>query len=186
MEYQLNSITFEKKCFRCKEIKHNTEFNTDSSKKDKLHSYCRKCVRAKYVIDNDKRRKMGREGYYRTKSKDPDKFRTKARNWYHKNSLYVKSKLLVPFWPGSTPEEALDKYNLLSKEQNEKCKVCNQPETYLDNKTRKLHKLVVDHCHTTGTVRGLLCRNCNLGLGHFKDNPELLLKASIYLNMFNK
>lgn len=42
--------------------------------------------------------------------------------------------------------------------------------------------LVVDHCHKTGTVRGILCSNCNLGLGHFKDDPMLLEFAMQYLN----
>ena len=40
----------------------------------------------------------------------------------------------------------------------------------------------VDHCHETGKVRDILCRDCNLGLGNFKDSPELLLLAFQYLN----
>lgn len=42
-------------------------------------------------------------------------------------------------------------------------------------------ELVVDHCHRTGQVRGMLCNNCNMGLGHFKDDPMLLEFAKIYL-----
>lgn len=42
-------------------------------------------------------------------------------------------------------------------------------------------KLVVDHCHTTNQVRGMLCNHCNRGLGHFRDNPQLLEFARIYL-----
>ena len=41
--------------------------------------------------------------------------------------------------------------------------------------------LVIDHDHKTGNFRGVLCRRCNLGLGHFNDNPALLLKAVDYL-----
>lgn len=41
--------------------------------------------------------------------------------------------------------------------------------------------LAVDHDHESGKVRGLLCQNCNVGLGHFKDNPALLQQAIDYL-----
>ncbi len=42
-------------------------------------------------------------------------------------------------------------------------------------------RLSVDHCHNTGTVRGLFRSNCNNGLGRFKDSVELLAKAINYL-----
>lgn len=58
--------------------------------------------------------------------------------------------------------------------QQAKCAIC-------DTKPDKYPGLVVDHCHTTGKVRGLLCTKCNLGLGHFKDNKEALAKAALYL-----
>ena len=59
------------------------------------------------------------------------------------------------------------------KKQNNKCKICNV----------KFSKSTacVDHCHTTNKVRGLLCRLCNIGLGHFKDNTEILTNAITYL-----
>lgn len=69
---------------------------------------------------------------------------------------------------GITPE----KFEEMSLAQNNVCAICGQ-SYYLT-----LH---IDHCHTTGKIRGLLCNNCNRGLGHFKDNMELLKKAYKYL-----
>lgn len=45
----------------------------------------------------------------------------------------------------------------------------------------RVEKLYVDHCHSTGRVRGLLCNSCNLGLGMFSDSPKIALRASHYL-----
>lgn len=46
--------------------------------------------------------------------------------------------------------------------------------------------LVVDHCHKTSMVRGILCSECNLGLGKFKDDVLLLEFARIYLLAFQE
>jgi hypothetical protein len=41
--------------------------------------------------------------------------------------------------------------------------------------------LVLDHCHATNTLRGVLCNACNSGLGNFRDNPTLMVSAMGYL-----
>lgn len=46
---------------------------------------------------------------------------------------------------------------------------------------RAAERLAGDHCHLTGKGRDWLCTNCNVGLGHFKDDPALLRKAAAYI-----
>jgi hypothetical protein len=67
---------------------------------------------------------------------------------------------------GLPPEE----YNHMLAQQQNACAICRQ-ET----------KLVVDHCHNSGKVRGLLCASCNAGLGAFDDDPVNLALAIAYL-----
>ena len=76
----------------------------------------------------------------------------------------------------------LEDYDTLFELQKGVCKLCNCPETKVNRKSTGLIKrLAVDHCHTTGKVRGLLCQDCNVGIGSFKDNVEVLQKAIDYL-----
>ena len=65
----------------------------------------------------------------------------------------------------------------MSRLQNDKCKIC-----YIKTKER----LYVDHDHNTGLIRGLLCRNCNSGLGFLKDDYKTILSAANYLEEASK
>lgn len=67
-------------------------------------------------------------------------------------------------------------YESLLKKQNNRCKICDTPISELKRK-----HLDVDHNHITGKVRGLLCNNCNRGIGYFKDNINILRKVINYL-----
>lgn len=70
-------------------------------------------------------------------------------------------------------------YTRMLEEQKGVCKICGK-EGFTMAKHHVL-KLVVDHCHTTNIVRGLLCHNCNRGLGLFKDDLETLNNAINYV-----
>lgn len=72
-----------------------------------------------------------------------------------------------------------DQYDKMHEDQGGVCKLCGG-EGFLMKKTHKL-KLVVDHCHAGGHVRGLLCHNCNRALGLLKDSTETLNNAIAYL-----
>jgi len=65
---------------------------------------------------------------------------------------------------GITTETAANLYS-------SSCSICGTTEN-----------ICIDHCHTTGNVRGALCHSCNTGIGFFKDCPDLLTKAKEYLS----
>ena len=71
-------------------------------------------------------------------------------------------------------------YEKIEEGQKSKCKICGGEGFIMPVGGKK--KLVVDHDHATGKVRGLLCHNCNRGLGLFQDNEALLRKAADYLD----
>jgi len=70
-------------------------------------------------------------------------------------------------------------YEQMHENQEGKCKIC-QGDGFVMAECHTV-KLVVDHCHTTGEVRGLLCHNCNRALGLFQDSEESLIRAQAYL-----
>lgn len=74
---------------------------------------------------------------------------------------------------GIEPED----YDRILKQQGGKCAICGGGEL------RPGDSLHIDHCHESHIVRGLLCGNCNRGLGMFKDNIDLLLTAIGYLEV---
>lgn len=77
---------------------------------------------------------------------------------------------------GITP----DQYDAIYYKQGGGCAICGRPAPREGNRWERLH---VDHDHNSGRVRGLLCMNCNQGLGNFKDSAELLKSAVEYLAM---
>lgn len=74
---------------------------------------------------------------------------------------------------------SVEDYKRMLADQKDECKIC-KGEGFLMGESHKM-KLVVDHCHSTGKVRGLLCHNCNRALGLMHDDTEVLLNAIKYL-----
>lgn len=83
---------------------------------------------------------------------------------------------------GSSLESVIEIYN----SQLNKCAICDRKGYLAGTGAERMDVLVVDHCHTTNKYRGLLCNRCNLGIGHFLDNPDTLESAAKYLRRFNE
>jgi len=109
-------------------------------------------------------------------SKNPDRVREYARRRKDKNpgatwrSKTSKRNNNLKFKYGITEAD----YQAVLQNQDGKCAICGQ--------TPSRRKLSVDHNHRTGVVRGLLCNNCNTGVGYFQENPTLLQAAALYLS----
>ena len=111
-----------------------------------------------------------RDQYY--KRADSDKLRASCKDCYNLKQREVTYRSL-----GIT----VDDYKAMLKEQGGRCAICR---TSNPNGLRKGQKKVfsVDHCHTTGAVRGLLCSSCNTGLGCLGDDLYGILSALTYLH----
>lgn len=75
---------------------------------------------------------------------------------------------------------SIEKYNNMLEAQNNKCAICN-----IDQRDLK-RNFDVDHCHKTGKIRGLLCHNCNVAIGLFRENTEVIQNSIEYLNLHKK
>jgi coenzyme F420-reducing hydrogenase beta subunit len=104
-------------------------------------------------------REVARE--WRAKNPDAEKKR------YKLNRQSVRERHLVKKYGVSLAE-----YERMFTEQGGKCAICKKQQT---------RSFDVDHCHSTGQVRGLLCTSCNRMVGHAGDDPERLIAAAAYL-----
>jgi len=101
--------------------------------------------------------------------------RTKALQTQSKNPEFIREKNLKTRFNLS-----IDGYNHQFLHQRGLCNICNKPETSVDSKGN-VKWLCVDHNHSTNELRGLLCNNCNVGLGKLGDSISALESAIQYL-----
>lgn len=164
-QLQVNYVHLCKDC-KCEMFKTASEEKTSSG-------YCPKCVHNHRKLKSKLRNEKGEKFCYHCKRYlHISKFSKNGS----KGNICCKCNNVSYF--GIT---SIDFENML-KEQNNKCKICGNEEICKARGSENLRQLAVDHCHATGKVRGLLCTTCNIGLGSFKDNINLLQKAINYLN----
>lgn len=181
-----------KVCGTCSMEKSVTEFNKSQSATDGLQWSCRECQRNHSVVRKEIRaayNKKFREehpdianGWSRTyRGRHPEKRRESARlsaqrardERPEETSGYARQWLLLRQY-GMT----MDDYDKMFSEQNGVCAVCGRKQTH-----SPAHNgyLCVDHDHITGKIRGLLCRKCNMALGHVDDSVHILRNMMEYI-----
>lgn len=150
-----------KVCRDCCGYKLLDEFSKDKSKKDGYSNQCKECYseyhRQNASVFNAKRAER------RAKLTEED--RKEYHRRYNKlNYRKVKDKMLKRNY-GISLSEFVD----IVKRQNDKCKICENSLS-MDKYTH------LDHCHTTGKVRGALCHTCNTKLGWYEKNSTAVDK----------
>lgn len=146
-----------KKCNVCglekSELQFSKRMNGD------LYNYCRSCHSEKTKKWNDKNRE-----YKKEKDREYTKAKGEERRWKHIQHKY-----------GITKEQYFELFN----KQNGKCTICGTNHS----RTKMSNYLLVDHCHKTKKVRGLLCNYCNTFVGLLENNPTMLIGAVKYLEI---
>jgi len=157
------------KCRKCG----GTEFQIYGGK-----SPCRRCPKCTKEVANTRyqrnkaKRCAASQRYYR-KNKEMVYART---NQYRRDNPQKRRAWLRKWQLKTRYNLTLEDYETMVTDQGGVCAICGQPES------RKGHPLVVDHCHKTNAIRGLLCSQCNRGIGCLRDDPSLLTKAAEYLS----
>jgi len=157
-------------CVECHNTKFASEFYTDSSGYEEKK--CKACRLARKHLLSGSRPVLRKECKNCGVTKPSSEFNNDSKSIDGKQCRCKPCRKM---------ERVLHKYGL-SKErydlmlwaQDNRCVICTTE--FSDSVTP-----VVDHCHNTGEVRGLLCSNCNTALGLFKDNVDRLQKAIQYL-----
>ena len=124
--------------------------------------------------DKDKQHRTQRAWYAANRGK----ICAQRRNWKKKQrekneQFYTEINLKNRY------KLTLEDYNRMFAEQEGCCAICGRHQSILKN------RLGVDHDHTTGRVRGLLCSNCNAALGQIQDNIQTLKNMVKYLMNFS-
>jgi len=155
-------------CVKCRENKSEEDFGSEITRR-RIGRRCKacQCTYNKVWAEKHKEENKARRKAYNQRNKE--RCVAKAVEWiknnrerYRRNAYSARLKREYGITTGQ--------YNEMLEEQEGKCAICY-----------RTRKLVVDHCHKTRKVRSLVCRPCNLGLGAFEDNNELLLQATEYL-----
>ena len=100
---------------------------------------------------------------------DTQKPIAKAR---HERHPEYRKNTLLKYHYGIT----LEQYGEILAKQTGRCKVCLSKEFGGKQKV-----FVIDHCHKTGRIRGLLCWHCNVAIGHLRDDPKIARAVVTYL-----
>lgn len=154
-------------CSSCRENKPLEDFHKRKKSKDGAHSYCKICtsLRNKEWFANNKQKHAATCASWYSKNKE--KANKSGTDWHYRSNYGI----------------SYEDFILLAGKQQNKCAICS---TTIVFSGRGANRAVMDHCHTTGNIRGVLCSSCNQGIGLLREDIDILKGSILYLENYNK
>lgn len=117
------------------------------------------------------------------RAEHPERVKASVEGWRRRNPQAKKNSAKAT-WYRTTFGLTISEVETLIARQRGVCAICGNAETLIGT-GGKVRELCIDHCHATGTIRGMLCSACNGMLGYARDNLATLRAAAVYLEVAN-
>jgi hypothetical protein len=157
-----------RRCRRCNEIKKRDHFGRQKNSPSGRSHHCHPCIVKRSDVNERKR-----------KARDPEKYleqKRQARSRYIARAKRADPAAYRSSWRAGQLRQRYQlsehDFDVMFALQDGRCAICMTPTS---------NKWCTDHDHASGVVRGVLCNNCNLAIGLFRDDPDVLHQAQIYL-----
>jgi hypothetical protein len=177
-----------KRCTKCGETKPSSEFHKDSGRPDGLYIWCKDCQRAKSKAWREANADKHKASVKAWRKANRERARAYDKAWLAKNP--DKQREYLERYRTKNPEQyervqrsghlrrtyglTIEDYDAMLDAQGGVCALCGAEPS-------PKRRLCVDHCHSTGAIRQLLCQRCNRTLGLFDDDPGWFTRAAEYL-----
>ena len=155
----------EVRCAECRKITNAKKFAKKQAKVNAL-------PKEEYIKYRDEQNRRVKED----RAANPQMYRDWENRCREKKKEHYQLREIEKRY-GMTPGQ----YDQMLIAQNYKCEICKKEETRASRTVGEISRLCVDHCHSTGKIRSLLCHDCNTGIGKFKESIEIIDAVRNYL-----
>ncbi len=192
-----------KTCTKCGRGEPGVQFGKNKNEKSGIDFRCKPCraeASRKWRADNIEK---SRDNVKKWKEANPEWTKSYNKVYYAANADYHQARYEADKvnrnkksieWQRANPAKVKNHkmrtkygidvagYEAMVAAQGGLCMICKRPPAAMKDAPGKL---CVDHNHSTGAVRGLLCDWCNKGIGYFKESPEIIARAIAYVEKFS-
>ncbi len=177
-----------KQCKQCKAYRSLEDFHIDRNRRRAVCRLCRRQYREALAARGNRNAQSAKLMFICTSCKVEKPRSEFHADKSHSTGIRSQCKTCAKTRPNAYSRHymlqadyglTLPEYEVMLNKQGGVCAICKKPETV--EIAGRMRSLAVDHDHHTSKVRGLLCSRCNLGIGRFDDDADLLDEAARYI-----